>query len=248
MTRAANAAPFMVVLLLASGVAPGSASAQMRGGAVSVTPLGLPLDGVPVGSWAEYQWRPVRGFPATPALRHALVARQKGNHVVELRTRSFQGEKLLTRSVVTSDPTRDAGIKKVVLQIGDSDPMELPVEGNESDRWGPRWIKPEPGTLIGTETVKVAAGTFKAEHHRVEGKVAQTVDYWIAKGPGPYGLIKMEMDYGGAESDRSRIVVLELVAHGNGAKPELTRPAQPFHAETMRSRFFRDTRRLKAAD
>ncbi len=253
MTRPAKAAimtalPFGLLLGLAG--APSVASAQMRGGGMPATPVGLPLDKVPVGTWAEYSLK--RGDGPVRTLRQALVARDKGTHVIETRTQNQRGEKVLTRSIVTSDPTQEGGVKKHIVQMGDTDPMEMPVaggggpgggggEGRGGGR-GARFIKPDAKSLVGKETVKVAAGSFQTEHYRTEGRRGGTIDYWIAREPGkdagPFGLVKLEMDRpGGADGDDGGKLVVELSAKGKDAKPELTKAAKPFDAEAMRARF-----------
>jgi hypothetical protein len=258
MTRTAKAATFTALPLagLLAGTlallgAPGSAAAQMRGGGLPATPVGLPLDKVPVGAWAEYSLK--RGDGPARTLRHALVAREKGAHVIESRTQNQRGDKILTRSILTSDPSADGGVKKMIVQMGDTDPMEMPVGGagpggggggGEGNRGGgggmrgARFIKPDAKTLVGKETIKVAAGSFQTEHYRTEGRRGGHIDYWIAKEPGPFGLVKLEMDRtGGPDGDDGGKLVVELAARGKDAKPELTKAAKPFDPEAMRGRF-----------
>jgi hypothetical protein len=249
-------APVLMTLLWA----PALAQAQMRGGGgLPVTPVGAPLDKVPVGTWAEYSLK--RGDGPARTLRHALVGKEGGSFVIESRTQNQRGDKVLTRSVVAADPSQENGVKKVVIQMGDTDPMEMPVggamagrpggggqpaggagdgerRGGGFGRMGSRWLKPDPKALLGKETVKVAGGSFQAEHYRTEGRRGGTVDYWIAKDSGPFGLVKMEMDRpGGPDGDDGGKLTIELSAKGKGAKPELTKPAKPFDPEAMRARF-----------
>jgi hypothetical protein len=250
MTRSAKTATFSALLLIASAAAPGMARAQMRGGGMPATPIGLPLDKVPVGTWAEYSIK--RGDQPARTIRHALVGREAGASVIESRTQNPRGDKMLTRSVLAADPTQEGGVKKLIIQMGSNDPMEMPVGGAGGDRGGggggdrgggggrgaARWIKPDAKTLVGKETVKTAAGTFQTEHHRTEGRRGGTVDYWIAKEPGPFGLVKLEMDRpGGQDGDGGGKLVMELQARGKDAKPELTKAAKPFDPEAMRGRF-----------
>jgi hypothetical protein len=248
-------------LILALVVAPGVANAQMRGGGgMPVTPIGVPLDKVAVGTWAEYSVK--RGTDPARTFRHALVAREGGAHVIETRTVNQEGEKMITRSVLATDPTQEGGVKKMIVQMGAADPMELPVGGGPpggggqarsgppgggetrgggggggGGRMGARWIKPDPKTLVGKETVKTAAGSFQTEHYRTEGRRGGTIDYWIAKEPGPFGLVKMESDRpAGQGGDGGGKVIIELAARGKDAKPEVTKPAKPFNPEMMRNR------------
>ena len=102
---------------------------------------------------------------------------------------------------------------------------------------GARFLKPDPKTLVGKESVKVAGGSFEAQHYKAEGPRGGIINYWLAKDAGPFGLVKLEWDRPAGEDDAK--VVVELAAKGKGAKPELTKPAKPFDPEAMRARFNR---------
>ena len=45
------------------------------------------------------------------------------------------------------------------MQIGSNDPMEVPVQMAGQTQF----TKPDPKTLVGSETVKVSAGSFKTK-------------------------------------------------------------------------------------
>jgi hypothetical protein len=109
-------------------------------------------------------------------------------------------------------------------------------------RMGARYLKPDPKALLGKENVKVAAGSFQADHYRTEGPRGGWLDYWLAKDAGPFGLVKLQMERpagpaGAAGDEGGGKVLVELASKGKGAKPELTRPARPFDPEVMRARF-----------
>jgi hypothetical protein len=249
--------------------APTAARAQMRGGGIPVTPVGAALDKVPVGTWAEYEIK--RGNEPGRKVRQALVGKAGATYVLETRAETGRGDKLVTQSTVGHDPSEEGAVKKVVTQFGAADPMEMPVGGagmgpgagggkpNEAGGGGPggpgrgmmmgrmgaRFVKPDPKKLVGKETLKLAAGTFTTEHYRQEGPRGGTLDYWLAKDAGPFGLVKLELDRpaGGGGGDRPERgddggkVTMELVAKGKGATPEITKPAKPFDPEAMRARF-----------
>lgn len=66
----------------------------------------------------------------------------------------------------------------------------------------------------GQETVKVAAGSFKATHYSFDnGKSAG--DMWVKPGVGPYGLIKQ------VHTSGESTVAMELLASGDDAKSEV---------------------------
>jgi hypothetical protein len=247
--------------------APTAAQAQMRGGGIPVTPVGTALDKVPVGTWAEYEVK--RGNEPGRKIRQALVGKAGAAFLVETRAETGRGDKMITQSTVAKDPSEEGGIKKVVSQFGDSDPMEMPLpgagpgpggkpeaapgagagaeagrgpgggRGMMGGRMGARYLKPDPKKLVGKETVKLAAGSFATEHYRQEGPRGGTLDYWIAKETGPFGLVKMELDRpgGGDGPDDGGKVTIELVGKGKGATPEITKAAKPFDPQAMRGRF-----------
>jgi hypothetical protein len=256
----------LVTTALAAG-----AQAQMRGGAgVPTMPVATSLDKVAVGTWAEYEVK--RGAEPGRKLRQALVGKEGGGFVVETRGENGRGERVLTRQLLDADPTKEGGVKKVVMQMGDSDPMEMPVGGGwrggpggggpggggpgagpgggggpqagggDGDRrggrrMGGRFLKPDAKSLLGKETVKVPAGAIPADHYRVDNPRGGTIDYWLARDAGPFGLVKLQLERVAGPGEEGGKVTYELSAKGKGAKAELTRPAKPFDPEVMRARF-----------
>ena len=226
-------------------VASPPARGQMRGGGIPATPVAAPLSKVPMGTWAEYT---VQRGDSSRKVRYALVGKEGAAFVVESRSETGQGEKVLTRTVLDADPTQEGAVKKVVTQFGDADPMEMPAgrgagPGGGGMRMGARYLKPDPKALLGKENVKVAAGAFQADHYRTEGPRGGTLDYWLARDAGPFGLVKLQMERtpggpgaGGGDEGGGKVLV-ELASKGKGAKPELTRPAKPFDPEAMRARW-----------
>jgi hypothetical protein len=104
------------------------ALAQPRGGGrggMPPTPVGTALDKVPVGTWAEYDVK--RGDEPARKVRHALVSKGGGSFVLETRTATPAGDKIISQATVGSDPTAEGGVKKLVTQFGAADPMEMPV-------------------------------------------------------------------------------------------------------------------------
>ncbi|HEY0713539.1 MAG TPA: hypothetical protein VGF45_12750, partial [Polyangia bacterium] len=238
-------------------------------GGMNMTPVAAALDKVPIGTWAEYQIKRGEGPPRK--LRHALVGKSGSDFVVESRNEGPRG-KMITQTTVTNDPAGEGAVKKVISQMGDQDPMEMPLgpprdkagekpaAGEQRPHHGPgpkmgrgmgraggmmggmnaRFLKPDPKALVGKETVTLAAGTFTAEHYRQTGPRGGTVDFWINKDVGPFGLVKMEVDRpGGPDDGDSGKVTFELSARGTGAKAEITKPAKPFDPAAMPGRWGR---------
>ena len=136
MTKQNTAGTLVLMTMLGAAAV---ASAQMRGGGgIPVTPLGASLDKVPVGTWAEYELK--RGSKPGRKVRHALVGKAGTSFVLETRSVTGRGDRMITQSTVARDPSQEGGVQKVVSQFGDSDPMEMPVPGKGEGRGagGPR--------------------------------------------------------------------------------------------------------------
>ena len=71
----------------------------------------------------------------------------------------------------------------MVMQIGAGDPMEMPVEMTGSKPF----TKPNPKTLVGSETIKVAAGSFKTKHYRDKTPQGDKIDFWVSESVPPLG-------------------------------------------------------------
>src|SRR5262245_65242695 len=129
MTQRQSQISRFAIAIIAAGLSAGlpeAAHAQMRGGGGGgPTPVGTSLDKVPVGSWAEYTVK--RGDQPPRKMRHALVGKEGAAFVVETSTERGEGGKVITRVVVDADPSKEGGVKKVVVQFGDADPMEMPA-------------------------------------------------------------------------------------------------------------------------
>jgi hypothetical protein len=255
-----NTAGTLVLVAFASFSTAGFAQMRGGGGGIPVTPVAAALDKVPVGTWAEYQIK--RGSEPGRKVRQALVGKSGGTFLVETRAETGRGDKMITQSTVTSDPSAEGAVKKIVSQFGDNDPMEMPLPGPGGPQAGPRpeggggpggpgggrgmmmgrmgarFLKPDPKKLVGKETVKLGAGSFATEHYRQEGPRGGTLDFWLSKEIGPFGLVKMELDRpAGGEGDDGGKVTMELVGKGKDAKPEITKTAKPFDPEAMRGRW-----------
>ena len=221
------------ILCLALGL-PAVASAQMGGG--PPTPMALDLKKVPVGSWAEYNMTIGQGM--TMKSRVALVKRDATESVMEMGVEggmaAMAGGKVIMKMVLAPDPTKsDKPIKQMVMQMGDSDPMEMPLEMSAKQQ---KFEKPDPKKIVGKETLKIAGGSFKTSHYR-DATDKGTVDYWISEDVPPLGVVKMaSTPKAGAVGPNGQPVppvAMELAAHGKDAKPQVTKPAKPFNPAAM---------------
>ena len=146
-------APAMVLACLA----PASAFGQSMGASGS-TPLALDLRKVPVGSWAEYTMTVALGAGMTMKSRWALVGRDGNGNTLEMSMEggpmAMMGGKMLVKMVLVPDPTTSAKpVKQMIMQMGDRDPMEMPLDMPNMPTQ--KFQKPDPKKLVGTEDVKV---------------------------------------------------------------------------------------------
>jgi hypothetical protein len=220
-------------LLLSLGLLalPAPALAQM-GPQMPSTPMAVDLRKVAVGSWAEYS---MTMGPMAMKMRVALVARDAGSNTLESILEggavAAMGGKVGMKMVLAADPTNsDRPVKQMVMQIGALDPMEMPL--NMPGAGAQKFEKPDPKKLVGTEQVKVGAGTFTAKHYRDQNASA-TIDMWISTDVPPLGVVKVNSaPKPGAKLPNGQPMppmAMELTGRGADAKPSMTKPAKPFN-------------------
>jgi hypothetical protein len=228
MTRSVRALVSTLACLL-----PAAAFAQIGGGAT--TPLALDLKKVPVGSWAEYSMvMGPGGGGLTMKSRWALVAKDASSNTMEMSAEGQPlaqvGGKMVVKTVLVPDPVNaPKPIKQMVMKMGDNDPMEFPLDmpGMPPQKFE----KPDPKKLVGKESVKTPAGTFKASHYR-ETNENGTVDAWVSEDAPPLGMVKVvttpKAGATGPGGQPMPPMTMQLVAKGKDAKPTITKPAKPF--------------------
>lgn len=220
------------IIALALVLLPAVAVAQSAGAPQSL-PLVVDLKKAAVGSWADYG---MSFGDVKMKSRWALVARDASSTMVEMAMQggpaARMGGKITLKMVLDPDPIGAAKpVKEIVMQIGDGDPMQAPPDAPTQ-----KFQKPDPKTLVGKETIKVTAGSFKTTHYRDHTSVG-TVDVWVSEEVPPLGLVKFvttpEPSTGKASHPPVPPATLELVATGSGAKPSITGPAKPFNPAQM---------------
>ena len=181
---------------------------------------------VPLGKWAEYEERYLD--TVTIKERVALVARE--GDVVTLETTTETGSGDRTVFATAFEASSEVGWRSVsnVFQVGDEDPMESPAIGPAQQPYP----AVDPNKLIGTEMIKVRAGSYRAKHYRYRTAYGETVDYWMDDSVAPIGLIKLEAEQKQHAAFRGGFK-FELVAVGSGAIPQVTKRAQPFDAALL---------------
>jgi hypothetical protein len=207
------------LVLLVCG--PTAALAQQPGQGPPM-PIAVDLAKVPPGSWADYAV--TMGELPPMKMRMALVARSAAGNVIESSVdggmMAMVGKMVMQ---MTLTPGADHKLKKAVMQLGANDPMEMPVAmtGNKP------FTKPNPKGLLGSETIKTAAGSFKTKHYRDKTPQGDQVEYWVNEGVPPFGLVKVEVDQKNNPQIKGKST-FQVTAIGNDAKPSVTKPAKPF--------------------
>jgi hypothetical protein len=201
-------------------------------GAMGGAPIVTDLKKIPIGSWAEY--RATFG-PMTMKSRWAFIGRDKQNYTIEMSMEggplAMMGGAMVTKIVLVSDPATSTNpVKQMLIQMGNQDPMEMPV--NSPNIPAQNFQKPDPKKLVGKETITVAAGSIKTSHYRDIGDQG-TTDIWVNEDIAPTGLVKMQMvpkpgmkAPGGMPMPP---VSMELVARGKGAKATIVKPPKPYN-------------------
>ncbi|MGD0839132.1 MAG: hypothetical protein ABSB49_21055 [Polyangia bacterium] len=218
----------LLALLAAAALTPGLASAQI--GPQPPTPMVVDLKKVEVGSWAAYT---TTLGQTTTNTKLAMVARDASSvsmeTLIEVGKAAMMRGKMTMKIVVDPDPTSAAKpIKQVVMQMGDRDPMLAP--DNMPQKF--TFTKPDPHTLVGKETLKVAAGSFRTSHYRTKNEQG-TADVWVSEDVPPSGLVKFTTSWMRAGGQQLPGITMELTALGKGAKPTITKKPKPFDPQML---------------
>lgn len=216
-------------LALACLLCPALVHAQTPG-----VPEGMPLvvdmQKVEVGSWAEYKM--TAGTFALSS-RWALVARNAKSNTIEMSTKGEMIDKPVhLRMVLPADPTSLSKPRKpMVIQFGDETPMLAP-----EDTGTQKFQRPDAKSLVGTEDIKVTAGTYKSSHYRDKNAMG-TVDIWVNDTVFPLGIVKVITTPDLSDPDlatlQAPVATMELVSTGKGAKPVITKKPKPFDPKKM---------------
>jgi hypothetical protein len=214
-------------------LSPVAALAQTNG----PMPLASDLKKAPLGAWSEYN---VTSGPMPPVkMKAALVARQGKDHVLETTMEggmmAMMGGSMVSQLTLAADPTSTAKpVKKFVMQMGQKDPMEMPLDMPQLSV--PTFQKPDPKQLVGKEEITVAAGKIKTQHYRQTVEQG-TVDVWVAEDVYPIGLVKAtSTPKPGAKGPNGQDMpptTIELTKRGQGAKTTITKKPKPFDPAMM---------------
>jgi hypothetical protein len=223
--RGALVVPFFTVLL-------GSASALAQApGQPPPLPMAVDLKKVPVGAWAEYDMT-VGKLPPMKS-RMALVAKSADTNTLEMIMQggmlSMAGGKLTMQTLVEADQAKEKPVKRVLMQIGDNDPMEMPIDSKQQTQFH----KPNPKSFLKDETIKVAAGTFKTKHYRDKTPGGDPFDFWVSAEVPPFGIVRVEAEQKHGAPQAQGPVKFELTGLGKDAKMTVTKAPKPFDQGQM---------------
>ena len=197
----------------------------------AIWPPRMPCSGnfesIPLGKWADYEESYLDA--ATVKERVALVSKGSESVTLETTTETKPGDRTVFATVFATGARESSWrVTSNVFQVGDDDPMDSPALGPAHQPY-PRV---DDKKLIGIEMVSVRAGLFKAKHYRYRTAYGEQVDFWMADGVAPIGLVKLEAEQKQHTGFRAGFR-FELVETGSGAMPQVTRPARPFDARVL---------------
>jgi hypothetical protein len=203
-----------------------------------------------VGAWSEYAIR--QNGDAPEPLRVALVGRDERNLTFELRSPlpgygSREPRKEMTIQlrlpIASGVPVQTTAI----VQIDGLVPMTVTCQPTRA-----AFFRPTAKTMVGVagaESIKVPAGQFRTNHHRIAQPYFDEPDeLWFAPSVLPLGVVKVKNPPGILaipHEDRpgpARLMIFawppgnewELTATGTDASPAIAQPARPYDEAQLR--------------
>jgi hypothetical protein len=173
-----------------------------------------------VGGWSEYEIK-TKGGEGPTKMKIAVVAKEGDAYWFETVFDGGREGKTISKMLVSGNPDDTKNVKRMIFKTGNKPAMEMPVQMTGRGRGQTQ----EPsGKVIdkGTETIKVPAGSFTAQHMQIQ-HAEGVVDSWIYKDVSPYGLIKSQ----------SKDHEMVLIGYGTGAKTLITEQPRRFEMPKM---------------
>jgi hypothetical protein len=173
-----------------------------------------------VGGWSEYQ---TTGKGEQPSkMKIAIVGKEGDAYWYETVMETKREGRMITKMLVSGNPEDQKSIKRMIVKMGDEPAMEMPVQMMQASK--PQEQKEQRGKIIdkGTESIKVPAGTFTAQHMQYQDGET-VVDSWIHKDVSPYGMVKSQ----------SKEFEMVLLGYGTGAMTLITETPQKFEMPQM---------------
>jgi hypothetical protein len=147
-------------------------------------------------------------------MKIAIVGKEGDAYWYETVMETKQEGRMISKMLVSGNPEDQKSIKRMIVKMGDEPAMEMPVQMMQGSK-----LQEQKGKIIdkGTESIKVPAGTFTAQHMQYQdGEIV--VDSWVHKDVPPYGMIKLQ----------SKEFGMVLLGYGTGAKTLITETPQKF--------------------
>jgi hypothetical protein len=215
------------IMMMACGLAfalSATANAQM-GGMMRQGPQPRGLFNPIVGSGAQYEIQSTNG--KSMAMEIDVVGKESVGGVDAYWFETVMANPQMGGNIVMKVLTVPAGgnatVTKMIMQMGNRPPMEMPSQMTQMAQGGqkqtPTDIRGEAED-VGSESVTTPAGTFTCEHYRMKDGSG---DSWISDKVSPYGLIKHQ-------GKDSTMVLTKIVTD---AKDKITGTPVPFNPMMM---------------
>ncbi|HUA01553.1 MAG TPA: hypothetical protein VMB02_14555 [Candidatus Aquilonibacter sp.] len=173
-----------------------------------------------VGSGAAYDIQTSNG--PKQSIEYAIVGKESvdgkdGFWMEWTTTAGGMGEMVMKVLIVPGDT---AAPQKVIMQMGDRPPMEMPAQGRAGNSAS---APPDIRNLaedVGTESVTTPAGAFSCEHYRMKDGSGDT---WVSSKVPPFGMVKHQ-------GKDSTMVLTKVITD---AKDKIVGTPQPFNPMMM---------------
>jgi len=152
-------------------------------------------------------------------MKIAIVGKEGDAYWYETVMETKQEGRMISKMLVSGNPEDQKSIKRMIVKMGDEPAMEMPVQMMQGSK-----DQGQRGKTIdkGTESIKVPAGTFTAQHMQYQDGET-VVDTWVHKDISPYGMVKSQ----------SKEFEMVLLGYGTSAKTLITETPQKFEMPQM---------------
>jgi hypothetical protein len=143
-----------------------------------------------VGSGGEYEMTTEKGTKMVMEI--AIVGKEsvggKDGYWFETTFSDASMGRMVHKTLTVVDGT-DTVISRMIMQMGNRPPMEMPTSMMKSSAQKQSADIRERAEDVGSESITTPAGTFTAEHYKMKDGSG---DAWVAAKAGPYGLVKFQ--------------------------------------------------------
>jgi len=143
-----------------------------------------------VGSGGEYEMTTEKGTKMV--MEVAIVGKEsvggKDGYWFETTFSDSSMGRMVHKTLTVADGT-DTVISRMIMQMGNRPPMEMPTSMMKSSAQKQSADIRERAEDVGSESITTPAGTFTAEHYKMKDGSG---DAWVAPKAGPYGLVKFQ--------------------------------------------------------